>query len=86
MAGVGRRFGRQPGGAARVEVHLEHPELIAERLGHFIDLVGPDRVMAGTDCGFGTWAGFGPIDPTICWAKFEAMAQGARLAAQRAYA
>jgi 5-methyltetrahydropteroyltriglutamate--homocysteine methyltransferase len=66
--------------------YIEHPELIAERLGHFIDLVGPDRVMAGTDCGFGTWAGFGPIDPTICWAKFEAMAQGAKLAAQRAYA
>jgi 5-methyltetrahydropteroyltriglutamate--homocysteine methyltransferase len=66
--------------------YIEHPELIAQRLGHFIDLVGPDRVMAGTDCGFGTWAGFGPIDPTICWAKFEAMAEGARLAAQRAYA
>jgi 5-methyltetrahydropteroyltriglutamate--homocysteine methyltransferase len=64
--------------------YIEHPELIAQRLGHFIDLVGPDRVMAGTDCGFGTWAGFGPIDPTICWAKFEAMAEGARLAAQRA--
>jgi len=44
----------------------------------------PGRVMAGTDCGFGTWAGFGPIDPSICWAKFEAMAEGARLAAQRA--
>jgi 5-methyltetrahydropteroyltriglutamate--homocysteine methyltransferase len=66
--------------------YIEHPELVAERLGHFIDLVGPDRVMAGTDCGFGTWAGFGPIDPSICWAKFEAMAQGAKLAAQRAYA
>jgi 5-methyltetrahydropteroyltriglutamate--homocysteine methyltransferase len=66
--------------------YIEHPELVAQRLGHFIDLVGPDRVMAGTDCGFGTWAGFGPIDPTICWAKFEAMAEGAKLAAQRAYA
>jgi 5-methyltetrahydropteroyltriglutamate--homocysteine methyltransferase len=64
--------------------YIEHPELVAQRLGFFIDIVGPDRVMAGTDCGFGTWAGFGPIDPTICWAKMEAMAEGARLAAARA--
>jgi 5-methyltetrahydropteroyltriglutamate--homocysteine methyltransferase len=64
--------------------YIEHPELVAQRLGFFVDIVGPDRVMAGTDCGFGTWAGFGPIDPTICWAKMEAMAQGARLATARA--
>ena len=42
--------------------------------------------MAGTDCGFGTWAGFGPIDPTICWAKLGAMAEGAKLATERARA
>jgi len=63
--------------------YIEHPELVAQRLGFFIDIVGPDRVMAGTDCGFGTWAGFGPIDPTICWAKMAAMASGAALAFQR---
>jgi 5-methyltetrahydropteroyltriglutamate--homocysteine methyltransferase len=64
--------------------YIEHPELVAQRLGFFVDIVGADRVMAGTDCGFGTWAGFGPIDPTICWAKMEAMAEGARLATERA--
>jgi 5-methyltetrahydropteroyltriglutamate--homocysteine methyltransferase len=46
--------------------------------------VGPERVIAGTDCGFGTWAGFGPIDPTICWAKLASMAEGAKLAYERA--
>jgi 5-methyltetrahydropteroyltriglutamate--homocysteine methyltransferase len=64
--------------------YIEHPELVAQRLGFFIDIVGLDRVMAGTDCGFGTWAGFGPIDPSICWAKMQAMAEGARLASARA--
>ena len=66
--------------------YIEHPELVAERLGNFVDIVGADRVMAGTDCGFGTWAGFGPIDPTICWAKLAAMAEGAKLATERARA
>jgi 5-methyltetrahydropteroyltriglutamate--homocysteine methyltransferase len=66
--------------------YIEHPALVAERLGNFVDIVGADRVMAGTDCGFGTWAGFGPIDPTICWAKLEAMAEGAKLATERARA
>jgi 5-methyltetrahydropteroyltriglutamate--homocysteine methyltransferase len=66
--------------------YIEHPELVAQRLQNFIDIVGVDRVMAGTDCGFGTWAGFGPIDPTICWAKLAAMAEGAKLAAERARA
>ena len=64
--------------------YIEHPELVAQRLRNFIDIVGVDRVMAGTDCGFGTWAGFGPIDPTICWAKLASMAEGAKLAAERA--
>jgi 5-methyltetrahydropteroyltriglutamate--homocysteine methyltransferase len=64
---------------------IEHPELVAERLVRFADIVGPERVMAGTDCGFGTWAGFGPIDPTICWAKMRSMTEGAKLASQRLY-
>jgi 5-methyltetrahydropteroyltriglutamate--homocysteine methyltransferase len=64
--------------------YIEHPELVAERLGRFVDVVGAERVMAGTDCGFGTWAGFGPIDPDICWAKLRTLAEGARLASIRA--
>jgi 5-methyltetrahydropteroyltriglutamate--homocysteine methyltransferase len=56
---------------------VEHPDLVAERLRRFIDIVGPDRVIAGSDCGFGTFAGFGTIDPDIAYAKLAAMAEGA---------
>jgi 5-methyltetrahydropteroyltriglutamate--homocysteine methyltransferase len=62
---------------------IEHPELVAERICRFAAIVGPDRVLAGTDCGFGTWAGFGPIDPDICWAKLRSLAEGASLASKR---
>jgi 5-methyltetrahydropteroyltriglutamate--homocysteine methyltransferase len=62
---------------------IEHPELVAERICRFADIVGSDRVIAGTDCGFGTWAGFGPIDPTICWAKLRSLAEGAAIASSR---
>jgi 5-methyltetrahydropteroyltriglutamate--homocysteine methyltransferase len=58
---------------------VEHPELIAQRLQRFVDIVGTDRVIAGSDCGFGTFAGFGTIDPDIAYAKLAAMAEGARL-------
>jgi 5-methyltetrahydropteroyltriglutamate--homocysteine methyltransferase len=64
--------------------YIEHPELVAQRILNFTDIVGPGRVVAGTDCGFGTWAGFGAIDPDICWAKLRSLAEGARIAAQRA--
>jgi 5-methyltetrahydropteroyltriglutamate--homocysteine methyltransferase len=61
---------------------IEHPELIAERLGRYARLVGPERVMAGTDCGFGTWVGQAAVDPAVAWAKLASMAEGARLAAR----
>ncbi len=64
--------------------YIEHPDLVAQRLQRFVDIVGPDRVMAGTDCGFGTWSGFGSIDPDICWAKLAALSEGARRASERA--
>ncbi len=64
--------------------YIEHPELVAQRILKFTDIVGPERVIAGTDCGFGTWAGFGAIDPDICWAKLRSLAEGAELAAERA--
>jgi len=60
--------------------YIEHPELIVERLLHFADVVGPQRVMAGTDCGFGTALGPRKVAPTIAWAKLQAMVEGARLA------
>ena len=59
---------------------VEHPRLVAQRLGNFIESVGRERVIAGTDCGFGTFAGFGVVDAEIVFAKFVAMAEGARLA------
>ena len=62
---------------------VEHPELVAERLCRFADIVGKERVMAGTDCGFSTFAGFGSVDEDIVYAKLKAMANGARLASQR---
>ena len=59
---------------------VEHPELVAERIRRFVDIVGSDRVIAGTDCGFGTFAGFGTIDPQIAYAKLASLAEGAKLA------
>jgi 5-methyltetrahydropteroyltriglutamate--homocysteine methyltransferase len=63
--------------------YIEHPDLVAQRLERYAEIVGPDRVMAGTDCGFGTWSGFGSVDPDICWAKLAALAEGARRASAR---
>ena len=62
---------------------VEHPELVAERVERFANIVGRERVIAGTDCGFGTFAGFGAIHPTICWAKLSALAVGAEIASRR---
>jgi len=60
--------------------YIEHPELVAERICRFAEVVGRENVMAGTDCGFATFAGIGDVDPKIVWAKFRAMTEGARLA------
>lgn len=62
---------------------VEHPELIAERLMRFVDIVGADRVIAGTDCGFSTFAGFGAVDPAIVWLKLQALRDGADLVSDR---
>lgn len=63
---------------------VEHPELIAQRLKNFIDIVGAERVIAGTDCGFSTFAGFGAVDPDIVWAKLKALSDGAEIASKAA--
>jgi 5-methyltetrahydropteroyltriglutamate--homocysteine methyltransferase len=62
---------------------VEHPELVAQRLARFVDIVGADRVIAGSDCGFGTFAGFGAVDPDIAYAKLATLAEGAALASGR---
>ncbi|HVN44437.1 MAG TPA: cobalamin-independent methionine synthase II family protein [Steroidobacteraceae bacterium] len=62
---------------------VEHPELIAQRLERFVRIVGVERVIASTDCGFGTFAGYGKIDPEVTWKKLRALRAGADLAAAR---
>jgi 5-methyltetrahydropteroyltriglutamate--homocysteine methyltransferase len=61
---------------------VEHPELIAQRIGRYAKLVGRENVMAGSDCGFGTWVGQAAVDPDVVWAKMAAMAEGARIASR----
>jgi 5-methyltetrahydropteroyltriglutamate--homocysteine methyltransferase len=63
--------------------YVEHPELVAERICRFADIVGRERVIAGSDCGFGTFAGYGKLDPDISFKKLRAMADGAAIASQR---
>ncbi len=63
--------------------YVEHPELIAQRLERFVGIVGKDRVVASTDCGFGTFAGYGKIDPLVTAKKLKAMREGADIAAAR---
>lgn len=63
--------------------YVEHPELIRQRLERFVSFVGPDRVLASTDCGFGTFANYGKIDPAVTWMKLRALRDGAdRMAAR----
>ncbi|HEY8244952.1 MAG TPA: cobalamin-independent methionine synthase II family protein [Casimicrobiaceae bacterium] len=61
---------------------IEHPELIAQRIARYAKLVGRENVMAGSDCGFGTWVGQAAVDPDVVWAKMAAMAEGARIASR----
>jgi 5-methyltetrahydropteroyltriglutamate--homocysteine methyltransferase len=62
---------------------IEHPRVVAERVERYARLVGPERVIAGTDCGFSTFAGFGAVDPEIVWAKLATLAEGTSIASGR---
>ena len=62
---------------------IEHPELIAHRIGRYAKLVGRENVIAGSDCGYGTWVGQAAVDPDVAFAKFKAMAEGAALASRQ---
>jgi hypothetical protein len=66
--------------------YVEHPELVAERIERLAHVVGRERVIAGTDCGFGTFAGYGKIDPAIAFKKLASMVEGAALATKRLWA
>ena len=63
--------------------YIEHPELVAQRIGRYANLVGRDNVMAAVDCGFSIHVGSGGVDPDVVWAKLESLAQGAALASKR---
>ncbi len=72
-----------PGVVASSNNYVEHPEVVAQRLARYAGVVGKERVIAGTDCGFGTFAGFGPVYPAFAWMKLRSLADGARMASQR---
>lgn len=67
-----------PGAVDTTTNFIEHPDLVAQRLDRFTQIVGKERVIAGSDCGFGTFAGYGAVDPEIAWAKLATLAEGAR--------
>jgi 5-methyltetrahydropteroyltriglutamate--homocysteine methyltransferase len=75
-----------PGVLATTTNYIEHPLLVAQRIERFAAIVGRERVIAGTDCGFGTFAGFGPVEPEIAYLKLAAMVEGARLASKKLWA
>ena len=72
-----------PGVITSTTNYVDHPELIAERLVRVAGIVGRERVIAGSDCGFSTFAGFGPVDPDVAYMKFRAMAEGAQIASRK---
>jgi len=72
-----------PGVIATTTNYVEHPLLVAERIERLASIVGRERVIAGTDCGFGTFAGFGPVEPEIAYLKLASLVEGARIASER---
>jgi 5-methyltetrahydropteroyltriglutamate--homocysteine methyltransferase len=62
---------------------VEHPELVAQRITRYAESIDRERIIAGTDCGLGTFAGFGPVHPQIAWAKLQTLAEGAAIASKQ---
>lgn len=72
-----------PGVVASSINYVEHPQVVAQRVLRYAGVVGRDRIIAGTDCGFGTFAGFGPVFPAFAWMKMQSLAEGARIASTK---
>jgi 5-methyltetrahydropteroyltriglutamate--homocysteine methyltransferase len=72
-----------PGVVSSSTNYVEHPDLVAQRLIRYAEVVGKERLMAGTDCGFGTFAGFGPVFPAFAWMKLKSLVEGARIASKK---
>jgi 5-methyltetrahydropteroyltriglutamate--homocysteine methyltransferase len=75
-----------PGVISHSTVLVEHPELIAQRIARYAAIVGRENVIAGSDCGFATFAGSDEVHESIVWAKFSALAEGARIASRQLWA
>jgi len=75
-----------PGVITQSTVLVEHPELVAQRIARFAEVVGRERVIASADCGFASFAGSNEVHPTIVWAKFASLVEGARIASKRLWA
>ena len=71
-----------PGVISHSTILVEHPELVAERIVRYANVVGRENVIAGSDCGFATFAGSKEVHPSIVWAKFKALSDGARIASK----
>jgi len=74
-----------PGVIDTVTNHVEHPRLVAQRIERFAQVVGRENVIAGTDCGFGTYVGMSACEPKVAWLKLQTLVEGARLASQRLF-
>jgi len=72
-----------PGVISHSTILVEHPELVAERIVRYADIVGRENVIAGSDCGFATFAGSKEVHPSIVWAKLKALSDGARIASKQ---
>jgi 5-methyltetrahydropteroyltriglutamate--homocysteine methyltransferase len=72
-----------PGVISHSTVLVAHPELVAERIARYAKVVGRERVIAGADCGFATFAGSKEVHPTIVWAKLKSLSEGARMASKQ---
>ena len=75
-----------PGVISSNSNYVEHPEVVAQRLLRYANIVGRERNLAGTDCGFGTFAGFGAVYPPFCWMKMRSLSEGARIASNKLWA
>ena len=73
----------QPDQPAVTRAYVEHPAHVAELLSHYVGIVGVERVIAGTDCGFGTFAGIGKVDPAVAYKKLASLVAGAELVTRR---
>jgi len=72
-----------PGVISSSTNYVEHPEVVAQRLMRYANVIGKERLMAGSDCGYGTFAGFGPVFPPFAWMKLKSLVEGARIASKK---